>query len=211
MDKSKIIFWNVDTQVDFIEPNGKLYVQGAEEIKPVLRKITDFARLEGIRVINTCDWHFVNSAELSKNPDYVTSFPEHCMAGTSGAEFISETLPEYPIAIDWEGNVGIFAEINNPEQYRNIVIRKDAFDVFAGNPHTEKILQILNPEKVFAYGVTTNVCVDMAVTGLADRGIKVYVFEDAIKELPNIPLPYFKWRNMGVEMISFADVRKYLL
>ena len=47
---------------------------------------------------------------------------------------------------------------------------------FAGNPHIEKILQILNPEIVFAYGVTTNVCVDKAVTGLSDRGIKVYVF-----------------------------------
>jgi nicotinamidase/pyrazinamidase len=211
MDKSKILFWNVDTQVDFIEPEGKLYVKGAEEIKPVLRNITDFARLEGIRVVNTCDWHFINSAELSKNPDYETSFPEHCMAGTSGAEFITETLPEYPIVIDWDQNLGIFAELDDPQKFRNIVIRKDAFDVFAGNPHIEKILQILSPDSVFVYGVTTNVCVDKAVTGLADRGIKVYVIENAIKELPKIPLPFCKWRNMGIELISFADVRKYLL
>lgn len=209
MDTSKILFWNVDTQFDFIEPEGKLYVQGAEEIRPILRKITDFARLEGLRVINTCDWHFANSAELSRNPDFVTSFPEHCMAGTPGAEFIPETLPEYPTVIDWNENPRALPELDKNEKYRNIVIRKDAFDVFAGNPHTDNLIQILNPEKVFAYGVTTNVCVDRAVIGLADRGIKVYVFEDAIKELPNIPLPYFKWRNMGIELISFADVRKY--
>lgn len=209
MDKSKILFWNVDTQYDFIEPDGKLYVKGAEEIRPFLRKITDFARLDAIRVINTCDWHFPNSAELSKNPDFVTSFPEHCMAGTPGAEFIAETLPEFPTVIDWDGNAGIYAEPGNYSKYRNIVIRKDAFDVFAGNPHVDKIVQILNPEKVFTYGVTTNVCVDKAVTGLTDRGIKVYVFEDAIKELPNIPLPFYKWRNMGIELISFADARKY--
>jgi nicotinamidase/pyrazinamidase len=209
MDKSKILFWNVDTQYDFIEPDGKLYVKGAEEIRPVLRKITDFARLDGIRVVNTCDWHYPNSAELSKNPDFVTSFPEHCMAGTPGAEFIAETLPEFPTVIDWNGDAGIFAEPGSHNKYRNIVIRKDAFDVFAGNPHVDKIVQILNPERVFAYGVTTNVCVDKAVTGLADRGIKVYVFEDAIKELPNIPLPFYKWRNMGIELISFANVRKY--
>jgi nicotinamidase/pyrazinamidase len=210
MDKSKILFWNVDTQVDFIEPEGKLYVRGAEEIRPVLRKITDFARLEGIRVVSTCDYHYINSNELSSNPDYVSTFPEHCMAGTSGAEFIAETLPEYPTIIDWDVALGIFPELDNPEKYRNIVIRKDDFDVFAGNPYTEKILNILNPDRVFTYGVTTNVCVDKAVTGLADRGIKVYVFEDAIKELPNIPLPFSHWRTLGIEMISFNDVRKYL-
>jgi nicotinamidase/pyrazinamidase len=210
MDKSKILFWNVDTQVDFFEPEGKLYVQGAEEIRPVLRKITDFARLEGIRVVSTCDYHYINSAEISKNPDYVTTFPEHCMAGSSGAEFIPETLPEYPAVIDWDVALGIFPELDNPEKYRNIVIRKDAFDVFVGNPYSDKILNILNPERIFAYGVATNICVDVEVTSLVDRGIKVYVIEDAIKELPKIPLPFIRWRDMGVEMISFSDVRKYL-
>ena len=210
MDKSKILFWNVDTQVDFIEPEGKLYVSGAEEIRPILRRITDFARLEGIRVVNTCDYHFINSAELSKNPDYIATFPEHCMAGSPGAEFIPETLPEFPIVIEWDSDLGIFQELNNPEKYRNIVIRKDAFDVFDGNPHAEKVLEILNPERVFAYGVATNVCVDKEVTSLVNRGIKVYVFEDAIKELTNIPLPFIHWRNIGVDMISFNDVRKYI-
>jgi len=209
MEKSKILFWNVDTQVDFFEPEGKLYVPGAEEIRPVLRKITDFARLDGIRVVNTCDYHHINSVEISKNPNYVTTFPEHCMAGSSGAEFIPETLPEYPTIIDWDIALGIFPELDNPVKHRNIVIRKDAFDVFTGNPYTEKILNILNPERVFTYGVATNVCVDKEVTSLVERGIKVYVFEDAIKELPKIPLPFNRWRNMGVEMISFKDVRKY--
>lgn len=210
MDKSKILFWNVDTQVDFMEPEGKLYVPGAEEIRPVLRKITDFARLEGIRIVNTCDYHYINSTELSQNPDFVLTFPEHCMAGSSGAEFIPETLPEFPIVIEWDTALGIFPELDNPKKYRNIVIRKDAFDVFAGNPYTKKILNILNPEMVFAYGVTTNICVDKAVTGLIEKGIKVYVFEDAIKELPNIPLPFSGWRNTGVELISFNDVRKFI-
>ena len=210
MDKSKILFWNVDTQVDFMEPEGKLYVPGAEEIRPVLRKITDFARLEKIRVVNTCDYHYINSEELSKNPDFVSTFPEHCMAGSSGAEFIPETLPEFPIVIDWDAALGIFPELDNPEKYRNIVIRKDEFDVFAGNPYTGQILNILNPEIVFVYGVTTNVCVDKAVTGLVDKNVKVYVFEDAIKELPNIPLPFARWRDSGVELISFNNVRKFI-
>jgi len=210
MSYPKTLFWNVDTQEDFIDQSGKLYVQGAEEIRPVLKQITDFAKSEGIRVINTCDYHHINSEELSSTPDFVTSFPQHCLAGSSGAEFISETLPESPILIDWDLEIAIYAEFDNPERFRNIVIRKDAFDVFTGNPYTDKIVQILQPEQVFVYGVSTNVCVDKAVIGLSERGIKVFVFEDAIKELPNLPLPFEAWKTKGVHIISFSDIRKYL-
>jgi nicotinamidase/pyrazinamidase len=210
MSNQVTVFWNVDTQEDFIDQAGKLYVQGAEEIRPVLKQITDFAKSEGIRVINTCDYHHINSNELSSIPDYETTFPQHCLAGSSGAEFISETLPESPLVIDWDSELAIFAEFDDPERFRNIVIRKDAFDVFAGNPYTEKVVEILHPDQVFVYGVTTNVCVDRAVVGLADRGIKVYVFGDAIKELPNLPLPFEAWKAKGVEIIEFADIKKYL-
>jgi len=210
MSKNRTLFWNVDTQEDFIDQAGKLYVQGAEEIRPVLKKITEFAKDHEIRVVNTCDYHHINSNELSSVPDFEVTFPQHCLAGSSGAEFISETMPESPVLIDWDSELGIFAEMDDPKRYRNIVIRKDAFDVFEGNPSAEKVVQILNPKKVFVYGVSTNVCVDKAVVGLSERGIKVYVFEDAIKELPNLPLPYESWKEKGVEMIPFADVVKYL-
>ena len=210
MSYSKTLFWNVDTQEDFIDQSGKLYVQGAEEIRPVLKQITDFAKSEGIRVVNTCDYHHINSDELSSAPDFETSFPQHCLAGSSGAEFISETLPESPILIDWDLEIAIYAEFDNPERFRNIVIRKDAFDVFTGNPYTDKIVQILQPDQVFVYGVSTNVCVDKAVIGLSERGIKVFVFEDAIKELPNLPLPFEVWKTKGIHIISFSDIRKYL-
>lgn len=210
MNNHKTLFWNVDTQEDFIDQAGKLYVPGAETIRPVLKQITDFAKLEGIRVINTCDYHYINSNEISSLPDYATSFPQHCLAGSSGAEFISETLPDSPLLIDWDSELAIYAEFDDPERFRNIVIRKDAFDVFAGNPYVEKIVQILQPDQVFVYGVTTNVCVDKAVIGLSERGIKVYVFEDAIKELPNLSLPFATWKAKGIDLISFKDVRKYL-
>jgi len=210
MSNHKTLFWNVDTQEDFIDQSGKLYVQGAEEIRPVLKQITDFAKAEGIRVVNTCDYHHINSEELSSAPDFATSFPQHCLAGSSGAEFISETLPESPILIDWDLDLAIYAEFDNPERFRNIVIRKDAFDVFTGNPYADKVVAILQPDQVFVYGVSTNVCVDKAVIGLAERGIKVYVFKDAIKELPNLPLPFETWKAKGIELISFADVKNYL-
>ena len=210
MSIKKSIFWNVDTQKDFMEETGKLYVQNAEEIYPVLKKLTDFAKAEGIRVINTCDYHYINSEELSSQPDYNSTFPPHCMAGSTGAEFIRETDPESPLIIDWDADLAIFAEFDDPEKYRNVIIRKNAFDVFAGNHYTEKVLQIANPDQIFVYGVATNVCVDKAAMGLAERGLMVYVIQDAIKELPDLPLPFEKWRSHRIEMISFDEIVNYL-
>ena len=210
MKNPKILFWNVDTQIDFMEPDGKLYVQGAEAIRPLLGKITRYARENNIRVVNTADYHLINSSEISNNPDFVNTFPPHCMAETKGALYIPETDPEQPVIIDWNADVMLDPRFDNPDRFRNVLIRKDAFDVFAGNPHTEKVLDIIQPDRVFVYGVTTNVCVDQAVTGLAERGKEVFVFSDAIKELPNIPMPFEKWKNLGVTLIPFSNIEKYM-
>lgn len=208
MNKNEIIFWNVDTQIDFVEPHGKLYVKDAEKIKPVWRDITDFARDKNIKVLNTADYHHANSAELSNTPDFYNTFPEHCMSGTSGAEFVDETKPHDPFIIDWDKKIKVRNELL--KQKRNIVIRKDAFDVFAGNPYTEKIIESLKPENVIVYGVTTNVCVHFAVQGLAKRVKGVYVIQDAIKELDNIPLPFDTWDKNKITMINFEQLNELI-
>ena len=46
------------------------------------------------------DYNHINSADLSRNPDYVSTFPHHGMAVSSWAEFIPETFPDFPTLID---------------------------------------------------------------------------------------------------------------
>lgn len=203
------LFWNVDTQIDFIEPGGKLYVPGAELLKPVLLKLTQLAKRHSTKVVSTADFHFQESKELSNTPDFQYTFPPHCMAGTSGADFIPETEPENALIFDWNK---IYTEANFADisKYRNIVIRKDAFDVFNGNHYTERILYEISPETVVVYGVTTNVCVNDAVIGLTKRIKEVIVLTDAIKELPNLPLPFKTWENLGVRLVTISDLEKLI-
>ncbi len=205
--KSEILFWNVDTQVDFVEPDGKLYAPGAELLKPIWKDILTLAEANHIRVVNTADFHVPDSAELSATPDFITTFPEHCMAGTKGAEYITETSPVDPVIYDWNKEYISFDDVLS---HRNIVIRKDAFDVFAGNQYTGQIVEILNPKTVVVFGVTTNVCVNDAVLGLVKRVKTVFVLEDAIKELPNIPLPFEHWKKLGVKMLRSDSLKKIL-
>ena len=50
-----MIFWDVDTQIDFMEPAGKLYVPGAEEIRSNLAYLTNMG--SGVRLSGSVDAH----------------------------------------------------------------------------------------------------------------------------------------------------------
>jgi len=201
----KTIFWCVDAQKDFMNREGKLYVQDAETIKKNLKKITDYAKKNKIKVVSTGDSHTIISKEISKFPDLKTTFPEHCMAGSDGMEFISETVPE-------DGTVIIDNTLNDFPiekliESRNVVLYKDHFNIFdevAGNPWALNTIALFNPDTVIVYGVASNVCVDHAVLGLIDELCTVIVIKDAIKELPgcNVEALYKKWRDAGVKLID---------
>ena len=208
---TRTIFWNVDTQYDFMKLDGKLSIPGATEIEGNLEYLTRFAAVHGIKVVNTADYHTLNSRELSDKPDFKTTFPPHCLAGTKGAEFVDATKPVNPYVVDWRDANFDPTEL---QKHRNIVLYKDEFDVFhpAGAPHTEKALNELNPQKAIVYGVATNVCVDFAVRGLLKRGVDVYVPTDAIKELPGLPLEKVldSWKKEGAVLIKTTEVAKYI-
>ena len=204
--ENNLIFWNEDTQKDFMYEGWALPVPGAERIIPNLEKLTRFARENNYKVVNTGDWHTKDSREFSDNPDYVNTFPPHCLRNTEGAELIPETMPENSYIIDW--TMESF-DANKVQTNRNVVIYKDAFNVFDdvnGNLHTRNIVNLLNPNKVVVYGVATNVCVDYAVMGLLKMGKEVYAVTDAMKELPGMELPYEKWKAHGAKLVTTKNV-----
>lgn len=76
----------VDVENDFCE-NGALPVTGGSA---VAYGIADLLRSEAKRygtVVATRDWHIDAGAHFSPTPDYVTTWPAHCVAGTDGARF----------------------------------------------------------------------------------------------------------------------------
>jgi len=208
----KKIFWNVDTQHDFMREKGeyvgKLPVPGAQEIEKKLSELTKYARENKFKIINTADWHNKNSKEFSDNPDYKTTFPSHCIEGTKGAEFVEATRPINPYIIDWKKNN--FSE-NKLKESMEVILYKDAFNIFEGypeSPHADKVINIIKPENVVVYGVATNVCVNFAVRGLLERKVNVYVPLDAIKELPGCPLEQTLnlWKKEGAIFTTVEDI-----
>lgn len=201
----KTIHWNVDTQYDFMRDDksfkGNLPVEGARGIEETLSELTRYARDNSRQIVNTGDWHNEDSEEISDEPDYQTTFPEHCMQNTKGAKFVPATRPRNPYVVDWQnGAIDETALLETPE----VVLYKDHFGIFQGNKHADRVVQLLDPDRVVVYGVATNVCVHYAVEGLLDRGKEVYVVTDAIKELPGLPLEEVLrgWENKGATLLT---------
>jgi nicotinamidase/pyrazinamidase len=74
----------VDVQNDFCE-GGSLAVAGGGE---VARDISRYLEAGGYdHVVASQDFHIDPGSHFSAHPDYVNSWPRHCVAGTAGADF----------------------------------------------------------------------------------------------------------------------------
>jgi nicotinamidase/pyrazinamidase len=205
----KTILWNVDTQYDFMRPDGALPVPEAESIEPGLEELTTTARGKGYKIVHTADWHNEDSAEFSDEPDYATTFPAHCLADTPGAAYVEATAPKDAYVVDWRDES---VDLEAVASAKEVVLYKDAFDVFAGSDHTDTVVETLAPDRAIVYGVATNVCVDYAVRGLLARGVEVVVPTDGIKELPGLPLEETLqgWEDSGAKLSTIDEVVRTL-
>jgi nicotinamidase/pyrazinamidase len=172
-----VIFWDVDTQADFMLPGGNLYVPGAEQLLPNLNRLTEAARRDRVFLVSDACMHTPDDVEFQR-------FPPHCVRGTPGAAIVPETLAGKFFLIPNRVGVKIPADLSKVQQ---VILEKQTLDVF-DNPNTEKVLERLkrftDPAAEFAvFGVVTEYCVRLAAKGLLSRGRRVALVSDAIKAI----------------------------
>jgi nicotinamidase/pyrazinamidase len=201
------IFWDVDTQVDFMLPSGSLPVPGAPGLLPNLGRLTVAARAAGITIVHTADDHELHDPEISGAPDFKDTFPAHCLRGTPGAERLSETEAApgaYDIPPDGEG-VDLAAAVAASE----VVLRKNRFDAFS-NPAAARLLRALAPETVVVYGVALEICDRYAVEGMLalDPRLDIVVVEDAVAALDPVRGAELlgDWRRRGVRVVTTDQI-----
>lgn len=88
------IFYDVDTQNDFMNKKGALYVPDAELIKPNLGELTKYALKQKIPILGSVDKHFGTEEYKHREGElqrWGGPFPDHCMVGTWGQKKIPET------------------------------------------------------------------------------------------------------------------------
>jgi nicotinamidase-related amidase len=194
--------WVVDAQVDFMSPEGRLYVRdlgsdvdpGCVQIIPTLERAVAWMRKHCDVMVFTSDWHGLGDEEIDPlEPDPAKgTYPPHCMgrsedpAEREGAQIVLQIRPEVTLDLELGAADDVARDVAAQalREGHPIRILKNRFDVFAGNGATPALLQELEhildrPLEFIVAGVARDVCVTQAVDGLQARGYRVTALRDA--------------------------------
>lgn len=173
MISRNVVFWEVDTQADFMLPGGKLYVPGAERLLPNIRRLTDAAREGRVFLVSHGCYH-------SKDDPEFQTFPPHCIKGTEGAAFVPEALTDKIVTVPNDATAVVPRDVS---KYQQVLLEKQTLDIFQSR-HVGKLLKQFGDDVEFVvFGVVTEYCVRFAAKGLLERDRRVSVVRDAIETL----------------------------
>ncbi len=199
---ARALLWDVDTQHDFIDPDGKLSAQGATCILPNLKKLTDASHRDLVHA-GSVDAHTPRDFEFRV-------WPPHCVYGTPGQLKVPESTRGTPVHIPSRRltSIQLAESIRSGAQ---LLFEKQHNDART-NPNVEPFLRRVAPDLVAVYGVATDICVDLAVRYMSELGYETLVVEDAIKEIDakNAERCVSDWRRMGVTLIDTDELLKSL-
>lgn len=143
----------VDLQKDFYDPNGSLYVSGAETFPARIAALVP----EYDNVYFTLDWHPINHCSFKRNGGI---WPVHCLKYSWGASLPDEVLA----AIDTAGqhvsyyHKGDRSYEEEYEAYRKI---------------TDNQLRLLkNSDEIDVCGLCGDYCVGLTIKRLIELGLK---------------------------------------
>jgi len=162
----KTVFFDIDTQIDFLFPAGALYAAGAEKLIPTIAKLNRYAAQHRIPVVSTMDAHSENDPEFR-------DWPHHCVVDTLGQRKPSSTMLEKRVIVP--NAPGAIPDLSAEQ----ILLEKQTFSALS-NIHFHELLKHFDAERYVVYGVVTEVCVKFAAMGLLETGKRVEIVTDAI-------------------------------
>lgn len=198
----KFIFWEVDVQADFMLPAGRLYVPGAENLLPNIRRLTDAARSGKVFLVSHGDFHAPNDPEFK-------IFPPHCVKGTPGSDLLPEAITSRVARVANTETAKLPADLSG---YQQILLEKQTLSIFESR-HADALVQRLDDQAEFVvFGVVTEYCVNFAVKGLLARGRRVAVVTDAIETLKpeDGERAIAEWQRLGARLITTEQALRAL-
>ena len=177
----------VDVQNDFCE-GGSLAVAGGSAVVPAINAL--IAGDHGYaHVVATKDFHIDPGTHFSAHPDYVSSWPRHCVVHTAGAEFHPDLDTSHIEAVF---NKGAYAAAYS------------GFEGIANGVGLADWLRARGVDEVDIVGIATDYCVrataeDAVRSGFATRvlvdltaGVAAESTAEALDEM----------RSRGVELVT---------
>jgi nicotinamidase/pyrazinamidase len=157
------VFFDVDTQIDFLYLAGALHTPAAEKLIPTITALNRSGNI----VVSTVDAHTEDDPEFKL-------WPHHCVAGTVGQQKPQATLLDQRLVIP---NTPSVLDLGTARQ---IILEKQTIDCFT-NVNIYQLLDRLAADRYVVYGVVTEICVQKAALGLLKTGKAVELVTDAVQ------------------------------
>lgn len=184
----------VDAQCGFTELcPAELPVPGGAGLVPAINALLDlpFARIDA-----TQDWHPPDHCSFLGRRDNL--YPPHCVAGTSGAEFLPGLRTERFHALWRKGYDRDF----------------EAYAVTAQHPGFAPFLKSSGVASVVVCGIATNICCFFAARDLRLAGLEVWMAEDACAGIDVPAAGLFEadakreGLRLGIQYVPIAAIRE---
>jgi len=149
----------VDVQNDFAE-GGSLAVTGGASVAAAISAALNEDTGRWDHVVATKDHHIDPGAHFHESPDFVDSWPAHCVVGTPGAEFHPE--------LDTDRIEAVFEKGHHSAAY-------SGFEGQAAGIGLAAWLRMRNVSEVEIVGIATDHCVRATALDAAREGFKTTV------------------------------------
>lgn len=159
MSKALIV---VDMQKDFCD-GGALGIDGGYKLADEIAFYLSIAS-PNLIVVATLDWHIDPGEHFSDNPDYVDTWPSHCVAGTEGAELV-------PAIADYSFDA-VFSKGQYDAAYSGFE-GKTMHDISLG-----EFLRHNDVEEVYVVGLAFDYCVAATARDAAKAGFHTTIFSN---------------------------------
>lgn len=177
----------VDVQKDFCE-GGSLAVEGGEDTAALITEYINQCGEKYHVIATTRDWHIDPGPHFATEPDFETSWPIHCVAGTDGAE-LHENIDDEAIDAEFlkgqytDGYSGFDGVLGEPDTIRSqdgVAGPYGATAAAAAATDADSItmddwLREHDVERITVVGIATDHCVRATALDASDAGYEVRV------------------------------------
>ena len=158
----------VDVQNDFADPEGSLYVDGGEEILPIVNGLAAEAIAAGAPVVLTKDWH------PEATPHFIDDggvWPRHCVRDTWGAALHPDLIVSGPV---------VRKGVDGEDGYSGFTVKDPLSDETTAT-ELDRILRDAGATKTVIVGIALDVCVRATAEDAHANGYDVTVVRDATR------------------------------
>lgn len=161
----------VDVQEDFVE-GGSLACPGGRDLAS---RISEYAADSDHVIVASRDWHTIgtdNGGHFANRPDYVDTWPAHCIAGTPGADYAAELiLPARAYHVRKGQNAPAYSAFQGTRPDTS------SLQSFVTGPDVtlEALLRDLGIEQVLVCGIALSYCVKATVLDSVQLGFQTFL------------------------------------